>query len=60
MELHRRLVHADRHLYALGALIAALALLAGTPAAAQTSVEVSPLRAELKAATGGTTTQAIT
>lgn len=30
------------------------------PAAAQTSVEVSPLRVELKSAAGGTTTQAVT
>jgi hypothetical protein len=36
-------------------------LVAGAPlAGAQTSVEVSPLRVELKAAAGGTTTQAIT
>jgi P pilus assembly chaperone PapD len=31
-----------------------------TPLAAQTSVEVSPLRVELKSAAGGTTTQAVT
>jgi P pilus assembly chaperone PapD len=60
MELHRRPVHADRHVHAVGPLIAALALLTASPAGAQTSVEVSPLRAELKAAPGGTTTQAIT
>jgi P pilus assembly chaperone PapD len=35
-------------------------LVAAAPAGAQTSVEVSPLRVELKAAPGGTTTQAIT
>jgi hypothetical protein len=34
--------------------------LAATPAAAQFSVEVSPLRVEMQAAPGGTTTQAIT
>ena len=38
-------------------MIAALAL--AVPAAAQTSVEVTPLRLELKAAPGGTTTQSI-
>jgi P pilus assembly chaperone PapD len=58
MELQRRQLHADARLHALGALIAALAL--GAPAAAQTSVEVTPLRLELKAAPGGTTTQSIT
>ena len=60
MELQRRLVHADRHVHAVRPLIAALVLLAAAPAGAQTSVEVSPLRVELKAAPGGTTTQAIT
>ena len=38
----------------------ALGLLAAAPARAQSSVEVSPLRVELKAQAGGTTTQAIT
>jgi hypothetical protein len=38
----------------------AVLTLAATPAAAQVSVEVSPLRLELKAQPGGTTTQAIT
>jgi uncharacterized protein YcfL len=37
-----------------------LVMAAGAPAAAQISVEVSPLRVELKAAPGGATTQAIT
>src|SRR6476659_8314615 len=60
MELQRRPLHADRHLHAVGALTAALALLAAAPAAAQSSVEVSPLRVELKAAPGAATTQAIT
>jgi len=60
MELQRRRLYADRHLHALGALTAALALLAAAPAAAQSSVEVSPLRVELKAAPGAATTQAIT
>jgi P pilus assembly chaperone PapD len=43
----------------IAALAAVLALCAG-PAAAQTSVEVSPLRVELAAAAGSTTTQGIT
>jgi P pilus assembly chaperone PapD len=59
MELQRRRLHADRHVHALGALTAALALTAAS-AAAQSSVEVSPLRVELKAAPGAATTQAIT
>jgi P pilus assembly chaperone PapD len=57
MVVQRRQLHADARLHALGALIAALAL--AVPAAAQVSVEVTPLRLELKAAPGGTTTQAI-
>jgi hypothetical protein len=60
MELQRRHLHADPRLHALRALTAGLSLLAALPAAAQTSVEVSPLRVELKAAAGGTTTQAVT
>lgn len=62
MDLQRRQLHADARLHALGALTAALALIAGSavPAGAQTSVEVTPLRLELKAAPGGTTTQSIT
>lgn len=58
MVVQRRKLHADARLHALGALIAALA--PAVPAAAQTSVEVTPLRLELKAAPGGATTQAIT
>jgi fimbrial chaperone protein len=56
-----RHLHADAHLHALGALSAGLALLAlaAAPAAAQTSVEVTPLRFELKATPGGATTQSI-
>jgi len=60
MERQRRRLHADRHLHALRALIAAVAVLAGSPTAAQSSIEVSPLRVELKAAPGAATTQAIT
>lgn len=58
MVVQRRQLHADPRLHALGALIGALAL--ATPAGAQVSVEVTPLRLELKAAPGGTTTQSIT
>jgi hypothetical protein len=61
MELQRRHVHADHRLYALVAITTTVSLLAfSLPATAQTSVEVSPLRVELKAAPGGSTTQAIT
>jgi P pilus assembly chaperone PapD len=60
MELQRRHLHADRHLHVVGALIAGLTVLAAAAAAAQSSIEVSPLRVELKAAPGGTITQAIT
>lgn len=62
MDLQRRQLHPDARLHALGALTGALALIAATaaPAAAQISVEVTPLRLELKAAPGGTTTQSIT
>lgn len=61
MDVQRRHLHADAHLHAVGTLIAAIALLAlpAAPAAAQTSVEVTPLRLELKAASGGATTQSI-
>jgi len=59
MDLQRRQLHADGRLHAVGALTAAL-LLCALPAVAQTSVEVSPLRVELKATAGGTTTQAVT
>ena len=58
MVVQRRQLHADPRLHTLGALIAVLAL--GTPAAAQIPVEVTPLRLELKATPGGSTTQAIT
>ena len=58
MDVQRRHLHADARVHALGSLIAALAL--ALPAAAQTSVEVTPLRLELKAAAGGATTQSIT
>jgi P pilus assembly chaperone PapD len=61
MDVQRRQLHADAGLHAHGALIAALAiLLLAAPAAAQVSVEVSPLRVELKAAPGAATTQSIT
>jgi P pilus assembly chaperone PapD len=61
MELQRRHVHADHRLHALRAVTTAVSLLLfSIPAAAQTSVEVSPLRVELKSAPGGSTTQAIT
>jgi len=62
MELQRGELHPDARLYTVGALIVAFALGPGAapPAAAQSSVEVTPLRLELKAAPGGTTTQAIT
>ena len=63
MDLQYRLVHSDRSLHAQRTLIAAgvVALLAyATPAAAQISMEVSPLRVELIAGPGSTTTQAIT
>jgi P pilus assembly chaperone PapD len=63
MDIQRGQLHADHRVHAVDALIAALAatiLFSAAPAAAQTSVEVSPLRIELKAEPGGTTTQAIT
>ena len=59
MDVQRRQLHADGRLHVVGALTAAL-LLPAVPAAAQSSVEVSPLRVELKAAPGASTTQAIT
>lgn len=58
MVVQRRQLHADARLHAVGALIATLAL--AVPAAAQTSVEVTPLRLELKALPGAATTQSIT
>jgi hypothetical protein len=61
MDLQHRHVYADRPVHAERALIAALAgLLLAAPAEAQVSVEVSPLRIELAAGPGSTTTQAIT
>jgi P pilus assembly chaperone PapD len=62
MELRRRHVHSDPRFHAIRTVTAAaLALfLVALPCAAQTSVEVSPLRIELQSAPGGSTTQAIT
>jgi P pilus assembly chaperone PapD len=63
MDLQHRLVQPNHSVHAQRALIAAslVALLAyGAPADAQVSVEVSPLRVELVAGPGSTTTQAIT
>ena len=62
MDLQHRHIHADRPVHAERALIAALAalILWAGPAAAQISVEVSPLRIELTAGAGSTTTQGIT
>jgi hypothetical protein len=63
MDLQHRHVHANRPLHVERPLIAALPfvalLLSATPAAAQISVEVSPLRVELAAGSGSTTTQGI-
>jgi hypothetical protein len=62
MDLQHRHIHADRPVHAQRTLIAALAasILWAGPAAAQISVEVSPLRVELTAGAGSTTTQGIT
>jgi P pilus assembly chaperone PapD len=63
MDLRHRYVHPDHSVYAQHALITAVlgALLIHAPSAsAQVSVEVSPLRVELIAGPGSTTTQAIT
>jgi hypothetical protein len=62
MDLQHRHLHADRPVHAERPLIVALAALTlwAAPAAAQVSVEVSPLRVELTAGPGSTTTQAIT
>lgn len=61
MDLQRRHIHANHRLHALRAVTTAASLLVlSLPAVAQSSVEVSPLRVELKAAPGGTTTQAVT
>lgn len=62
MDIQRRHLHPDGHIHAVRALIAAAAVVLGgaAPALAQISVEVSPLRVELAASPGSTTTQAIT
>jgi hypothetical protein len=63
MDLQHRHLHANRPLHThravTAAAIAALLLTVGT-ASAQVSVEVSPLRVELTAGPGSTTTQGIT
>jgi hypothetical protein len=63
MDLQHRHLHANRSLHThravTAAAIAALLLTVGT-ASAQVSVEVSPLRVELTAGPGSTTTQGIT
>ena len=62
MDLQHRHIYADRPVHAQRALIVALAasMLWAGPATAQISVEVSPLRVELTAGAGSTTTQGIT
>jgi hypothetical protein len=63
MDLQHRHLHADRSLYAQRSVIGlalATVLVCAVPATAQISVEVSPLRVELTAGPGSTTTQAIT
>ena len=68
MDLRQRHLHTDNRLYAERAitliarlLVAGLLLLAGAlTAGAQTSVEVSPLRVDLKMSAGQATTQAVT
>jgi P pilus assembly chaperone PapD len=62
MDLQHRHLHADGPLHAKRSLIYALAAFLpwAAPAAAQISVEVSPLRVELAAGPGSTTTQGIT
>lgn len=61
MDLQHRYLHANRPVHAQRAVIAAAAvLLTAWPATAQISVEVSPLRIELAAGPGSTTTQPIT
>jgi P pilus assembly chaperone PapD len=66
MELRRRPLHADRRLYPHGALsrcsVLILLIVLGwlAPARAQVSVEVSPLRVEIQAGPGATSTQAVT
>ncbi len=63
MDLQHRYLHPNPPLYAQHAVIAAAlggVLLCAPSASAQISVEVSPLRVELTAGPGSTTTQAIT
>ena len=69
MELHGRPLHANDRLHAHRALTRLVRPLTGcllilavwsSPAQAQLSVEVSPLRVELQTTPGGTTTQAVT
>ena len=62
MDLQHRHLHADRPVHPERSLIVVLAafLLWASPAVAQISVEVSPLRVELAAGPGSTTTQGIT
>ena len=62
MDLQRRHVHANRHLHLERPLIAAALglVICAAPASAQISVEVSPLRVELTAGPGSTSTQPIT
>jgi hypothetical protein len=62
MDLQHGDLHPDRSLHAQRTVTMALAavLLAAAPAAAQISVEVAPLRVELTAGPGSTTTQGIT
>jgi P pilus assembly chaperone PapD len=62
MDLQRWHLHADHRFHAQRTLtgVAVAILLASATASAQISVEVSPLRVELQAAPGATTTQAIT
>lgn len=67
MDIRQRHLHANHRLHSLNPLtlfqtLAVIAVLhaAAAPAAAQVSVEVSPLRVELKLAPGATHTQAVT
>jgi P pilus assembly chaperone PapD len=66
MELRRRPLHANRGFYPRGALsrcsVLILLIVLGwlAPAQAQVSVEVSPLRVEIQAGPGATSTQAVT
>jgi hypothetical protein len=65
MDLHHRHLHADDRLHAqlalnIRAFLAVILTLVPTLSFAQVSVEVSPLRAELTAGPGSTTTQGIT